>query len=74
MHLDWDGVPGLEGALGHGAVSSNYRPQLAPRTWELSAGCAPAQRLHHPSVAVKCGGAPQKIAYLAADYWRKRGY
>ena len=26
-----------------------------------------------PSGPVKCGGAPQKIAYLAADHWRKRG-
>ena len=27
-----------------------------------------------PSGPVKCGGAPQKIAYLAADHWRKRVY
>ena len=26
-----------------------------------------------PSGAIKCAGAPQKIAYLAADYWRKQG-
>lgn len=24
-----------------------------------------------PNTAVKCPGAPQKIAYLAEDYWRK---
>jgi sulfide:quinone oxidoreductase len=26
-----------------------------------------------PSGPIKCGGAPQKIAYLASDYWRKEG-
>ena len=26
-----------------------------------------------PSGPIKCAGAPQKIAYLAADYWRKQG-
>src|SRR5260370_5941978 len=26
-----------------------------------------------PSGPIKCGGAPQKIAYLAADYWREQG-
>jgi len=24
-----------------------------------------------PTTLIKCGGAPQKIAYLAADYFRK---
>jgi sulfide:quinone oxidoreductase len=26
-----------------------------------------------PSGAIKCGGAPQKIAYLACDYWQSEG-
>ena len=26
-----------------------------------------------PSGAIKCAGAPQKIAYLASDYWRSQG-
>jgi sulfide:quinone oxidoreductase len=26
-----------------------------------------------PTTPIKCGGAPQKIAYLAADYFRKQG-
>ena len=26
-----------------------------------------------PSGPIKCAGAPQKIAYLASDYWRKQG-
>ena len=35
LRLDWDGVPGLAAALGHDGVTSNYRPDLAPHTWEL---------------------------------------
>ena len=27
----------------------------------------------NPSTAVNCGGAPQKIAYLAEAEWRKQG-
>ena len=26
-----------------------------------------------PAGSIKCAGAPQKIAYLAADYWRQQG-
>jgi hypothetical protein len=26
-----------------------------------------------PAGAIKCGGAPQKIMWLAEDYWRREG-
>ena len=26
-----------------------------------------------PTGPIKCAGAPQKIAYLSADYWRQQG-
>ncbi|MGW1378920.1 FAD-dependent oxidoreductase [Streptomyces sp. NPDC002446] len=74
LQLDWDGVPGLATALGHGGVSSNYRPDLAPLTWDLIRRTRRGTALFTmPAGPVKCGGAPQKIAYLAADHWRKRG-
>ncbi|MEX2973057.1 FAD-dependent oxidoreductase [Streptomyces sp. C184] len=74
LQLDWDGVPGLSAALGHGGVSSNYRPDLAPLTWDLIRRMRSGTAVFTmPSGPVKCGGAPQKIAYLAADHWRKRG-
>ncbi|MCB5910205.1 NAD(P)/FAD-dependent oxidoreductase [Streptomyces pinistramenti] len=74
LRLDWDGVPGLAPALGHGGVTSNYRPDLAPHTWELIRRMRRGTAVFTmPSGPVKCGGAPQKIAYLAADHWRKRG-
>ncbi|MFI1564292.1 FAD-dependent oxidoreductase [Streptomyces sp. NPDC020490] len=73
LQLDWDGVPGLAEAVGHDRVSSNYAPQYAPRTWELVKQLKSGTAVFtHPATPLKCGGAPQKIAYLAADYWRKQ--
>lgn len=74
IQLDWNCTDGLEEGLGTQSVSSNYRFDLAPRTWrniqEMRSGSAVFMV---PSGAIKCAGAPQKIAYLAADYWRKAG-
>ena len=72
LQLDWDGVPGLAEAVGRDAVTSNYAPEYAPRTWELVKNMRSGTAVFtHPASPLKCGGAPQKIAYLAADYWRK---
>lgn len=74
IQLDWDRTEGLQDALGKDGVSSNYRFDLAPRTWEfirdLRSGTAV---FGMPSGPIKCAGAPQKIAYLASDYWRRQG-
>lgn len=74
IQLDWDRTEGLQDALGKDGVSSNYRFDLAPRTWEfirdLRSGIAV---FGMPSGPIKCAGAPQKIAYLASDYWRRQG-
>ncbi|MGW1953163.1 NAD(P)/FAD-dependent oxidoreductase [Streptomyces sp. NPDC001920] len=73
LQLDWDGVPGLAEAVGHDRVSSNYSPEYAPRTWELIRRMRSGTAVFtHPATPLKCGGAPQKIAYLAADHWRRR--
>ena len=73
LQLDWDGVPGLAAAVGHDGVSSNYAPEYAPRTWELIRRMRSGTAVFtHPATPLKCGGAPQKIAYLAADHWRRR--
>jgi sulfide:quinone oxidoreductase len=74
IQLDWDRVAGLPDRLGRDGVSSNYADELAPPTWkfirDLRSGTAVFAM---PSGPIKCGGAPQKIAYLAADYWREQG-
>jgi sulfide:quinone oxidoreductase len=74
IQLDWDAVPGLTDALRRNGVSSNYTAELAPKTWELIRTLRSGTAVFGmPAGPIKCGGAPQKIAYLAADYWRRRG-
>lgn len=74
IQLDWDRVPGLEAGLGEDGLSSNYLPRTAPATWRFIRGTRSGSAVFSmPTGAIKCGGAPQKIAYLAADYWREQG-
>jgi len=74
IQLDFGKVPGLTEALGQGGVSSNYRFDLAPRTWEFIRDLRGGTALFTmPAGPIKCAGAPQKIAYLAADWWRSQG-
>jgi sulfide:quinone oxidoreductase len=74
IQLDWDKVPGMREALATPAVSSNYRFDLAPKTWDLIRGLRRGTAVFTmPAGPIKCAGAPQKIAYLAADHWRREG-
>ena len=74
IQLDWSRINGLGETLGRDGVSSNYLYELAPATWrfirETRSGTAV---FGMPAGPIKCAGAPQKIAYLAADYWREQG-
>ncbi len=74
LQLDWSRVTGLSEALGRDGVSSVYTPELAPRTWEFLRGVEGGTVVFtSPDTPVKCGGAWQKIAYLAADHYRRAG-
>ena len=74
IQLDWNKTEGLEQTLGRDGVSSNYRFDLAPKTWDFIQKTRSGSAVFMmPSGPIKCGGAPQKIAYLASDYWRKQG-
>lgn len=74
IQLDWDKVPGLAAAAWSTSGSSNYSADLAPKTWELIKQMRSGTAVFtQPSGPIKCAGAPQKIAYLAADYWRQQG-
>jgi sulfide:quinone oxidoreductase len=70
--MNLDGIEGLREALDKGVVNSIY---LNPEeTWkQLKAFKGGNAIFTQPSTPIKCGGAPQKIAYLAADYFRKNG-
>ncbi|MFI2205151.1 FAD/NAD(P)-binding oxidoreductase [Streptomyces sp. NPDC020192] len=74
IQLDWDKVPGMAQAVAAPHTSSNYTYELAPKTWDLIRSLRSGTAVFTmPAGPIKCGGAPQKIAYLAADHWRERG-
>lgn len=74
IQLDWGRVPGMADAVASPSASSNYTFELAPKTWERIRDMRSGSALFTmPSGPIKCAGAPQKIAYLAADYWRQQG-
>ncbi|MBK45984.1 MAG: TIGR01244 family phosphatase [Roseovarius sp.] len=74
LKLDWARIAGLEETLGRNGVTSNYRYDLAPYTWELVQGLKAGRALFtQPPMPIKCAGAPQKALYLSADHWYRNG-
>jgi len=74
LKLNWEGIEGLEETLGQNGVTSNYRYDLAPYTWELVQNMRKGTAIFtQPPMPIKCAGAPQKALYLSADSWRRRG-
>ncbi|WP_372675311.1 TIGR01244 family sulfur transferase [Aquicoccus sp.] len=74
LKLDWSAIEGLEETLGRNGVTSNYRYDLAPYTWELVQGLKDGRALFtQPPMPIKCAGAPQKALYLSADHWFRNG-
>jgi sulfide:quinone oxidoreductase len=74
IKLNWNGVEGLSETLGKNGVTSNYRFDLAPYTWELVRSLKSGRALFtQPAMPIKCAGAPQKAMYLSADHWRRNG-
>lgn len=72
LSLDWSAVEGLAEALGRNGVTSNYRYDLAPYTWELTKSMQGGKAIFtQPPLPIKCTGAPQKAMYLSADHWRR---
>ena len=74
LKLNWNGIEGLVSTLGKNGVTSNYRYDLAPYTWQLVQGLKSGRALFtQPPMPIKCAGAPQKALYLSADHWLKSG-
>lgn len=74
LMLDWAAIDGLPEALGSHGVTSNYRYDLAPYTWQLVQQLKAGKALFtQPPMPIKCAGAPQKALYLSCDYWLKNG-
>ncbi|MEM1428832.1 MAG: TIGR01244 family sulfur transferase [Pseudomonadota bacterium] len=74
LKLDWGKVEGLEETLGRNGVTSNYRYDLAPYTWQLVQEMKEGRALFtQPPMPIKCAGAPQKAMYLSGDAWFRKG-
>ncbi|MGU3466709.1 TIGR01244 family sulfur transferase [Methylobacterium sp. C33D] len=74
LKLDWAGIEGLAETLGQNGVTSNYRYDLAPYTWELVQNLRSGRAVFtQPPMPIKCAGAPQKAMYLSADHWLRAG-
>ena len=74
LKLDWGKVEGLVETLGRNGVTSNYRYDLAPYTWELVQGLKHGRAVFtQPPMPIKCAGAPQKAMYLSGDAWHRAG-
>lgn len=72
IELQWDKIKGLKEAIGKNGVCSTYSYDTVEYTWD----CIRQLKTGHavftfPNTPVKCGGAPQKIMYLAEDHFRR---
>jgi len=68
IRIDWDAIPGLREVLGKPGtgVCSNYSYETVQSTWDAIRTFTGGKAVFtEPITGVKCGGAPQKIMYLA---------
>ena len=72
LAYDFSLVPGLGDAMDKGVVCSNYTDPK--HTWDVIKNFKGGTALFtQPTTPIKCGGAPQKIMYLAENHFRKTG-
>lgn len=74
IQVDWDKVKGLRENLGREGVCSNYGYDTVNTTWEAIRNFKGGDAVFtHPATPIKCGGAPQKIMYLAEEAFVAQG-
>jgi sulfide:quinone oxidoreductase len=74
IQVNWNAIKGLPETLGKNGVCSNYSYKHVNKTWEYMRTLKSGKALFtQPAMPIKCAGAPQKIYYLAEDYFRKQG-
>lgn len=75
LELNWKAIDGLEGHLGKDGIYSIYDKDTVALTFEKLNEMREGEAIFTmPPVPIKCAGAPQKIMYLAEDYFSKRGF
>lgn len=74
IQVDWDRIKGLTECIGQKGVCSNYDYRYVDSTWQSIRQFRGGNAIFtQPSTPIKCGGAPQKIMYLADDAFRQNG-
>lgn len=74
IQVNWDHIKGLKECIGQEGVCSNYDYRYVDSTWESIHQFRGGNAIFtQPSTPIKCGGAPQKIMYLADDAFRQMG-
>ncbi len=76
VQLGWTKIPGLAESVGKPGtgVVSNYSYETVSSTWEAIKTFRGGTAIFtEPITPVKCGGAPQKIMYLAEESFRTTG-
>ena len=74
LQINWEKIPGLKETVTRNGVCSNYSYETVDSTWQNIINVTAGTEIYTmPSGAVKCGGAPQKIMYLADETFRKNG-
>ena len=72
IQINLDGVEGLKETMNKNGVCSNYVD--AEYTWEVLSNFKGGNAIFtQPATPIKCGGAPQKIMYMAEEYMVKHG-
>ncbi|XP_008557989.3 sulfide:quinone oxidoreductase, mitochondrial isoform X2 [Microplitis demolitor] len=75
LQLYWDKIPGLIDGLKNpdSQVCSIYAPETVTEVFKkIERTFTGSAVFTFPNTPVKCPGAPQKIVYLAEDYWSKK--
>ena len=74
LEVKLDSIPGLKALLDDKSkfVGTIYDPNYAQKVKRMRETFKGGRALFtQPPPPIKCGGAPQKIAYLCDDYWKK---
>lgn len=74
LQIDWGKVAGLRENIGKHGVCSNYGYDTVNSTWDAIRNFKGGDAVFtHPATPIKCGGAPQKIMYLAEEAFARQG-
>lgn len=74
LTTDWNGIKGVGEAIGKDGVVSIYSYDQLDQTWHSIKNFKGGNAVFTlPATPLKCPSAPQKIMYLAEDYFKKAG-